>query len=101
MIIKHIDLKNGKNVNEANIAQFLSSAKLRSDPNNHCVPILDHFRLDSEPGSEFIVMPLLRGFKDPPFYAVDEVLDFVDQILRVRGLYLRLVILIETESRRD
>ncbi len=34
-------------------------------------------------GYEYLVLPVLRKFDDPPFYAVVEVLDFVRQTLEV------------------
>ena len=50
---------------------------------NHCVPIYDYFIDDEEPFVGFLVMPLLRRFNDPPFYYVDEVMDFIKQTLEV------------------
>lgn len=49
------------------------------------MPIYDYIRGESE---EFLVMPLLRAFDDPPFYAVEEVLDFVRQTLEVSAVCL-------------
>jgi hypothetical protein len=57
---------------------------------NPCVPIAHHFSLvwerTARPPSDFIVMPLLSRFDDPPFYNVNEVIDFVHQALEVRNL---------------
>lgn len=66
------------------------------DPRNHCVPILDHFPDDKEPYTEFIVMPFLRPFNDPPFCYVDEVIDFVRQSLEVHPLQSTLDTVSET-----
>ena len=76
---------------EVEIARFLSTEKEGLDYTaNHCVPVLDHFSDDSEPQFSFLVMPLFRWFDDPPFYTVDEVLDFVRQTLEVTSsLYMR------------
>ena len=56
------------------------------DPANHSVPILDTF--DSEDSVNksisYLVMPFLRLTDNPQFEVVEEVLDFVDQILEVR-----------------
>lgn len=67
---------------EVRIGRMLSAAEHRQDPMNHCVPILEHFT-DDDTGLNFLVMPLLRAFDDPPFYYVDEVLDFMRQTLEV------------------
>ena len=73
-----------RHTTEASIATFLSSPDLAKDPRNHCVPILDVIRDESRPGLEFLVMPLLRPFNKPPFFSVDEMLDFMKQALQVR-----------------
>ena len=70
-----------KGSHEKSIALFLSSEE---DENNHCVPILDTFEDEAEDDVEFIVMPLLRNFDDPPFYRVTEAVDFMRQTLKVR-----------------
>lgn len=70
--------------NEPDIAKSLSQPPLCDYPQNHSVPILDHFPSEESPELSFIVMPFLRAIDDPPFYFVDEVIDFVDQVLEVR-----------------
>jgi len=64
---------------------YFSSPERRSDPRNHCVPILDHFTRspDNQAESEeyFIVMPVLRPFDSPSFSTVSEAVDFVRQAL--------------------
>lgn len=50
---------------------------------NHCCPILDVFRDSEDEGYEYVVLPVLRDFNDPPFYAVVEVLELVRQTLEV------------------
>ncbi|TDL14245.1 hypothetical protein BD410DRAFT_903095 [Rickenella mellea] len=66
---------------ELTIAQFLTTPELLQDPRNHCVPIFDHFADDGDPSVNFIAMPVLRTFDDPPFYTVSEVLEFIEQTL--------------------
>lgn len=68
---------------EQEIASFLTTQDKLQDPQNHVVPILDHFVDEIDPKLRYIVMPLLRPFDDPPFYAVIEVIDFMQQILEV------------------
>ena len=62
---------------------MLSSEELLNDTRNHCVPILDHFEDELESGMSFMVMPFLLSIYHPPFEIVDNVLDFVDQMLEV------------------
>ncbi|KLO08628.1 hypothetical protein SCHPADRAFT_916894 [Schizopora paradoxa] len=64
---------------EVEILQYLSDPQLRSDPRNHTVPLLDF--LIGEGENNFLVMPVLRRFGDPPFVYVGEVVDFVRQTL--------------------
>ncbi|EKM49870.1 uncharacterized protein PHACADRAFT_154503 [Phanerochaete carnosa HHB-10118-sp] len=66
---------------EIKIATMLSSPPLNSDIRNHCVPILDIIEDDNDPDVSLIVMPFLRLMDDPPFDTVDDVVDFVDQML--------------------
>ncbi len=70
-----------RNLPEVTIAQSLTTPERLQDPRNHCVPILDQFRDDSDMATAFIVMPLLREFWDPSFVFVSEVIDFVKQTL--------------------
>ena len=74
--------------NEHDIATYLSSEALASDPRNHCVPILDHFEIDGPRPLYIIVMPFLRYIDDPDFDTVGSILDCVDQLLEVRLPFL-------------
>ncbi|KAH9918118.1 kinase-like domain-containing protein [Fomitopsis serialis] len=67
--------------NESWIATLLCSEAIRRDPSNHCVPILDLFQDDEDPGTSYMIMPFLRLIDRPAMNAVEEVCDFVDQIL--------------------
>jgi hypothetical protein len=66
---------------ESSIALMFSAI---DDPANHSVPILDTFEDSVDKSISYLVMPFLRLADDPPFRVVEEVLDFVDQILEVR-----------------
>jgi len=68
------------NVRESRIALMLSSYE---DPTNHSVPILDIFVDTQDDSISYIVMPFMRPVDDPPFYAIEEILNFTDQILEV------------------
>jgi hypothetical protein len=67
---------------EVEIARFLSGPLLPSGP-NHSVTILDSFQDPLDPVGQYLVMPLLRPFDDPAFGTIDEVIDFVGQVLEV------------------
>jgi hypothetical protein len=67
---------------ESTIAFLFTDNRAVEEPRNHCVPILATFIDETEP-IVYIVMPLLRAFNDPPFVAVAEVIDFVDQMVQV------------------
>ena len=72
-----------RNDEESRIAQMLSTAELREDPRNHCVPIIEIFDDPDNDSISYMVMPLLRNASDPPFQYVKEIIDFVDQVLEV------------------
>ncbi|KAA1478717.1 hypothetical protein DENSPDRAFT_695391 [Dentipellis sp. KUC8613] len=69
-----------ENVEELDVALFFSSEPRRSDPRNHCVPILDWWRIPEEKTS-FIVMPLLRVYNSPEFLTVGEAVGFFGQVM--------------------
>ena len=70
---------------ELNILSMLSSGELQENAQNHCVPLLDAVE-DEDWGIPIIytVIPRLRPVDEASFEIVDEVLDFVDQMLNVR-----------------
>ncbi|KAH8091415.1 kinase-like domain-containing protein [Cristinia sonorae] len=65
---------------EVEISEFLNSEPLRSDPKNHCVPIIEVLEVPEQPNSFILVMPFLRFFDSPPFQTVGEVLEFLRQL---------------------
>lgn len=83
---------------EVDVAQYLSSEALASDPRNHCVPIYESFpvprelelRIPNEDGTDIIVMPRLKEFDEPHFDTIGEAVDFFAQIFEVSlaSLYL-------------
>lgn len=67
---------------EIDITRYLSQEEFLKDKRNHCVPFLDV--LDPSEGDEiFLVMPLLRAFDSPEFESMDDVVDFIRQMLEV------------------
>lgn len=76
---------------ETEIALRLTGGPLLSDPRNHCVPVLDVIQDDVDPTVSYLVMPFLRIMDNPEFEYVEEVVDFVDQVLDVRDLSTTLI----------
>ncbi|RPD57478.1 hypothetical protein L227DRAFT_613500 [Lentinus tigrinus ALCF2SS1-6] len=74
-------VRNQFNPYEIEIAQYLYSETLRSDPRNHTVPILEVFPVPDDPQITLIVMPFLRPCDDPGFYTLGEAISFVKQVL--------------------
>ncbi|KAJ8502134.1 hypothetical protein ONZ51_g223 [Trametes cubensis] len=66
---------------EVQIASALYSKPLRSNPRNHCVPVLDVLRDPQDEAWSYLVMPFLRDIDDPPFESVDNILDCCEQLL--------------------
>lgn len=71
---------------EVEIAQFLSSEPLRSDPANHCVPIYGVLSIPGDNDKVVIVMPLLREYTSPPFGTIGEAVECFRQLFEVSSL---------------
>ncbi|KAI0062806.1 hypothetical protein BV25DRAFT_1915928 [Artomyces pyxidatus] len=65
---------------EMEVARFLTSEPLASDPHNHCVPTLEVLKIPDETDAYILVTPLLRPFDDPPFETYGEAMAFFGQI---------------------
>jgi serine/threonine protein kinase len=65
---------------ELDIAVLFSSEPLRSDPANHCVPILRVLSPPDEENCSIIIMPLLRRYDKPRFDTIGEAVSFFHQI---------------------
>lgn len=70
--------------NEAEIQRYLTTEDKLRNPFNHCVPCLDYFRDDNDKTRYYLITPILLPFDAVPFETVDEVLDFMRQMLEVR-----------------
>lgn len=68
---------------ETDIQRYLYDGQRSENSKNHSCPVLDVFRDVEDEGHEYLVLPVLRKLDDPPFYAIVEVLDFVQQTLEV------------------
>jgi hypothetical protein len=70
---------------EHRIASYMTSPALRSNPRNHCVPILALIRVPDYDDGFLLVMPLLRRFNQPDFETIGQCADFMRQMLEVCG----------------
>ncbi|KAJ7256450.1 hypothetical protein B0H12DRAFT_1286187 [Mycena haematopus] len=84
VVMKYLELRAPSE--ELDIATWFSAEPQRSDPTNHCVPILRVLSDPKEPGWAIIVMPLLREYDKPRFDTVGEVVEFFKQIFEVMTL---------------
>ena len=72
---------------ELEISQLVSSPRLRHDPRNHCVPLLEVIELPDAHDQKVMVMPLLRPFDQPRFQTFGEFVAFFTQICDVRSTH--------------
>jgi hypothetical protein len=68
---------------ETDIALFVSSESLSSDPENHCIPVYEVLQVPDNKDLVILVMPFLREYFDPRFDTVGEILECYRQILQV------------------
>ena len=68
---------------EGHITQMLSTKEMLADPRNHCVPVIEFINDPNDEKVSYMVMPLLRHAKLPPFECIKEIVDFVDQVFEV------------------
>ncbi|KAF9232383.1 hypothetical protein BU15DRAFT_55077 [Melanogaster broomeanus] len=65
---------------ELAIAQYLYSENLRTDPENHTVPIYDILYPPDAADYALLMMPLLLPYSTPPFETVGEVVELFRQV---------------------
>ncbi|KAI0643664.1 hypothetical protein C8Q79DRAFT_976044 [Trametes meyenii] len=66
---------------ELSVALFLSNPENRSNPRNHCIPILEILQDPEDETLSYIIMPFLRYIDSPAFETVGEILDCCEQLL--------------------
>ncbi|KIO26861.1 hypothetical protein M407DRAFT_23919 [Tulasnella calospora MUT 4182] len=66
---------------EIAIGEYFSSEPLRSDPRNHCLPVLEVLKNEDDPDHVILVLPWLRRLDAPEPASVRECVDFVQQTL--------------------
>ncbi|KAF8870843.1 kinase-like domain-containing protein [Infundibulicybe gibba] len=65
---------------EIDIGVFFATEPLKSDPQNHCVPLLDVLQVPDDTDQAILVMPMLRVYEDPRFDTIGEGVEFFRQI---------------------
>ena len=68
---------------EEKIATLFSSDEHKSNPRNHCVPILQVLHIPDIDDETLLVMPWMREPDDPEFRTIGEGLQFVKEIFEV------------------
>ena len=68
---------------ELSLLRRFSTVEMRAIPENHCVPIVDNFQHPDDPSITFIVTPYLRHATSATFERAEDVMDFIQQILKV------------------
>ncbi|KAJ6611269.1 hypothetical protein B0H10DRAFT_1918894, partial [Mycena sp. CBHHK59/15] len=80
VMLKYIETK--FHPHEIEIGTWFSQEPQASDPENHCVPILEVLDLPDIADMRIIVMPMLRNYDKPRFDTFGEVVQFFSQILK-------------------
>lgn len=70
---------------EGAIGLLFSSEPMKSDAQNHCVPIYEVMEVPDSADFEVVVMPFLRLWYNPPFDTIGEVVAFLQQV--IEGLH--------------
>ena len=81
---KQVMLKRVSTAMELEISLLVSTPRLRHDPRNHCVPLIEVIELPYAHDQKLMVMPFLRPFHKPRFQTYGEFVAFFTQICDVR-----------------
>jgi hypothetical protein len=73
---------------EPDIAQFFGTGDIASEPQNHCVPVLETLHPPNTDDSVILVMPFLRSYNDPPFESIGDVVNFLRQVFEVSQIHI-------------
>ena len=85
VMLKSISTRRGQW--ELEISRYFSSPIVRSNPENHCVPLLETLELPDNLDQKLMVMPFLRPFDNPQFRTYGEFVAFFTQISEVRPVH--------------
>ncbi|KAI0320057.1 kinase-like domain-containing protein [Amylostereum chailletii] len=78
VLLKHTYM--GEHRDEVEITKFFSSEPIKTDPRNHCVPLLDVFPFPHHPDDFILVLPLLKEFDGPRFETFGEAMSAFTQL---------------------
>lgn len=79
VMLKKLVNSSGK---EATIGHLFSSEPQRSNPSNHCIPLLEVLSIPEE-HTTFLVLPFLSDWDNPPLETIGEAVAFFKQIFQV------------------
>ena len=68
---------------EVEITKILSSDPLRSNPTNHCIPVLDVLQSPQRQDIVLVVLPFLCAWNEPRFRTFGEVIECIRQLIEV------------------
>lgn len=85
---QYVMLKRRPPSNELDVGTFFSKEPMKSDPSNHCIPILEVLNTPIPENPVILVMPLVQDFRVPSFVTIGETIDFFRQIFEVRCVQL-------------
>jgi hypothetical protein len=68
---------------ELKVARYFSLESIRQSLKNRCVPVLDSFQNNENKEISYVVIPFLIQMDDLSLDLVNDILDFVGQVLKV------------------
>ncbi|EAU82364.1 other/AgaK1 protein kinase [Coprinopsis cinerea okayama7 len=81
---RHVVLKRvsrSEDPEEVSILDYFSKEPLSSQPENHCVPLIEILHPPGDPDHDIVVLPVLRQYDNPEFETIGEAIDFIQQLL--------------------
>ncbi|KAJ2915958.1 hypothetical protein MD484_g4421, partial [Candolleomyces efflorescens] len=79
VVLKRIDVS--KYPKEVEITTYLTTEPLKSQAENHTIPLIEVLQPPQEEDVRILVLPLLRDYDDPLFETMGEAIHFLDQFL--------------------
>ena len=73
-----------RNPHEVEISQYFLSDILRSDPRNHCVPVIDTLNVPDDPDLSILVCLFCAKCNSPGWSTIGELVSFLIQIIEVK-----------------
>ncbi|KAF8524253.1 hypothetical protein BU17DRAFT_84816 [Hysterangium stoloniferum] len=86
--LKKISLS--KHGNEFSIATHFSSKLLASEPQNHCIPVVEVIKIPKDESIVVLVFPNFLSLRDAKFETRDDIMEFLGQIFEMEFIDVRL-----------